>query len=177
LDKIKEQILKCKKCDLYKTVTNKVIGKGTKTPRILIIGEGPGADEDRLGIPFVGRSGKLLDKWIAFLDIQSEVAVINTIKCRTPQNRDPSREELDACREWLDKQIEILNPKYIITIGKVAMHEITGIDDGILKWQGQSVWADGRRVFIMTHPAYHLRRGDKEWQKPLLTIKRELEED
>lgn len=174
MKEVKKQILECQRCNLHKNIKNKVIGKGSLNPEVLIVSEAPGAQEDELGIPFVGRSGKLLDKWINFLNIRDKVSVINTIKCRPPKNRDPTRDELDACRIWLDKQIKLLNPKYIIAVGKVAMFEITNVKDSILKWEGQYIKTDNRKVFIMAHPAYHLRRGGKDWQIPLTQIKKEI---
>lgn len=168
LKKLKQDILKCQKCGLCKTVTNKVIGKGSSTPDVLIIGEAPGEEEDKAGKPFVGRSGKRLDKVIAELGVE-KYTIINTIKCRPPNNRDPLPEEMEACKPFFEKQIKLLNPKKIIAVGKVALKQLGLSGDTILSRIGTVEKSDFGDIMILPHPAYLLR--NPSYQLPMSKIK------
>lgn len=122
LDKIAEQVRACQKCQLYKTATKAVPGEGPVTADIMMIGEGPGFHEDQQGRPFVGASGKFLDELLGHIQLKrSDIFITNVVKHRPPNNRDPLPEEIEACRGWLDQQIELIHPKVIVTISRFAM--------------------------------------------------------
>lgn len=153
MKQLKEAVMACKKCPLHETVTNKVIGRGSLHPRVLFIGEAPGENEDKEGKPFCGLSGRELDKWIRYLGLKKdEYAVTNVVKCRPPNNRDPTPEEIKACKPFLDKQIELLNPEFIVTLGRIAAQQFVDIKS-ITKETG----FHGDKIFVMVHPAYVLR--------------------
>ncbi len=148
---LEESILSCTSCELCKTVNNRVIGKGSLTPRIIFIGEAPGKNEDLSGVPFCGRAGKVLDSMIDYMGIADEDwAVINTVKCRPPDNRAPKKAELASCKPFLDRQIELLDPKLIILLGNTAQRAFC--PDSKLEW-GVAQHIDGRRILKIYHPA------------------------
>jgi len=121
LKKIKEEVINCKKCPLYKTRTYSVIGEGSHQAKIVFVGEAPGAQEDRTGRPFCGRAGEILDELLESVGIKREdVYIANILKCRPPQNRDPQKEEIKACVPYLEKQIEIISPEVICSLGNFA---------------------------------------------------------
>lgn len=122
LEKIAQDVRVCTRCPLYKGATNAVPGEGPAHADIMMIGEGPGANEDKLGRPFVGQAGKLLDELLAGINLKrSDIFITNVVKHRPPNNRDPLPEEIEACRVWLDQQIDLIQPKVIITISRFAM--------------------------------------------------------
>ena len=123
LDDLKEKLQNCKGCPLCSTRTNVVFSDGNPNADIMLIGEAPGADEDRLGVPFVGRAGKLLDEFFkkAGIDRQKDVYICNTLKCRPPNNRKPESSEKKACAPYLKQQIDAVNPKIIILCGATAL--------------------------------------------------------
>ena len=122
LTQLYDRVRACTKCDLAKGRTNAVPGEGPARAEIMFIGEAPGFYEDRQGRPFVGAAGQYLDELLALIQMKREqVYICNVIKCRPPQNRDPQPEEMDACRPYLDQQIELIQPKVIITISRFAM--------------------------------------------------------
>jgi DNA polymerase len=150
-------------CALKRSATNTVFADGNPQNRIMFIGEAPGRDEDRQGLPFVGRAGKLLDKMMAAIDLDRTNAYItNVLNWRPPDNRDPSPEEAAMCLPFLRRHIELVNPEVIILLGAVAVRHIMGRTDGIMKTRGK--WLDynvsGRMVPVMPtlHPAYLLRQ-------------------
>ncbi len=148
---IEEAILACKKCPLHESATNKVIGKGSRTPKVLFIGEAPGKNEDEKGIPFCGRAGKELDKMLEYMGLSEEDwAVINTLKCRPPENRNPKKSELEACKPFLSAQIALLDPKVIILLGNTA--EKAYSPGKKLEW-GIPEEIGGRKVLKIYHPA------------------------
>lgn len=151
----------CKLCGLHKTRKNIVFGKGTEHPTILFVGEAPGADEDMQGFPFVGRAGKLLDKWLLKYNLSLEtVYIMNAVKCRPPENRDPLPEEKSACRKYFDKQIEILCPKIICALGKHAfanLSETYNVNEGYKDVRGKIHDYKGTAVIATYHPAFILR--------------------
>lgn len=159
IEKLHQEIRNCKACSLHTAIKNKVIGKGSKTPEVLFIGEAPGQEEDEQGKPFVGRSGKLLDKIISELDIQN-YAVINAVKCRPPNNREPSEEELKACKNFFSEQIRLLGPKKIISLGKTALAQLELPSDTIINRVGTIEQSEFGSVLILPHPAYLLRNPD-----------------
>jgi DNA polymerase len=118
---LKEEIFSCEKCPLFQTKINFVVGEGSLNPKIMFIGEAPGSNEDKQGKPFVGRAGKILDELLNSIGIKrEEVYIANILKCRPPQNRNPNSEEISFCSQYLNKQIEIINPKIICCLGNFA---------------------------------------------------------
>ena len=122
LKKIKEEVLKCQKCPLYKNRNYPVIGEGNHQTKIMFIGEAPGAQEDRTGHPFCGAAGKVLDELLNSVGIKREdIYVSNLLKCRPPSNRDPQKEEIEACSSYIERQIKIIQPRIICPLGRYSM--------------------------------------------------------
>lgn len=121
-EELRQECLNCRKCGLCQTRTNVVFGVGKEDAEVMFIGEGPGQQEDLKGEPFVGRSGQLLDKLMATVDLfrDKNIYIANTVKCRPPQNRDPLPEEQEACSAWLDSQIALMRPKIIVCVGRIS---------------------------------------------------------
>ena len=166
LEKIKEKCLNCQKCSLGKTRTNIVFSAGIPNHKLMLIGEAPGYYEDQKGEPFVGKAGQLLDKIFASVGLsrQKDVYICNTIKCRPPENRDPLPEEKEACREYLDAQIEILK-------------SILGTTQGITKIRGK--WYEGPNMSKMMpifHPSYLLRNDSREKGSPKWLMWQDIQE-
>lgn len=176
-DELRAQCLGCKKCGLWETRTNVVFGVGNPRAELLFIGEGPGEQEDLKGEPFVGRAGKLLDDMLSLIDLdRSKVYIANMVKCRPPKNRDPLEIEQEACRAWLDAQIELLDPKLIICLGRISAMKFIREDFKISKEHGQWFEKDGRRVMALYHPAALLRDPNRrpETFVDLKTIQAEI---
>jgi DNA polymerase len=151
----------CTLCPLAEGRTQVVFGMGDPDADLLFIGEGPGAEEDRQGLPFVGRSGQLLDRLILeeLGMTRDRVYIANVVKCRPPDNRDPQPGEIDACRPYLERQIELIAPKVIVTLGKFAGQLLLDSSVGITKLRGHE-YPFGEATLIPTlHPAYALRGG------------------
>ncbi|MBW3642156.1 MAG: uracil-DNA glycosylase [Actinobacteria bacterium] len=149
----------CTRCPLAAGRTQVVFGVGDPDADLMFVGEGPGADEDAVGFPFVGRSGKLLDRLIAEeMDLtRADVYIANVVKCRPPANRDPRPEEMDACRSWLDAQLEQVDPKVVVTLGNVATRALLDRPDGITRLRGRAYPWDGRQLVPTYHPSAVLR--------------------
>jgi DNA polymerase len=149
----------CTACGLAATRTQTVFGDGSGERRILFVGEGPGEQEDRQGIPFLGRAGALLDDIITKgMGIRREdVYIANVVKCRPPENRDPLPEEKALCAAWLDRQIELLDPAVIIPLGRHAAGHVLGVDAPLGRLRGEVHDHGGRKVVPTYHPAYLLR--------------------
>ena len=153
-----EEIRKCTACPLWKGTTLAVPGEGAKDAKIMIVGEAPGEEEDRQGLPFVGRSGKLLDKMLeaAGLD-RKKVFITNTVKHRPPENRAPKASEIKVCKElWLDQQIKILKPKLIIVLGVAALKTLIK-ETSLEKLRGRIIEREGQKYFVTLHPSAALR--------------------
>ena len=158
MEKMREQCLECTRCHLCETRTNVVFGVGPEDAKIMFIGEGPGENEDLQGEPFVGRAGKLLDDMLELIDLdRSKVYIANMVKCRPPKNRDPLPEEQNACAPWLSRQIELINPRVIVCLGRIAAMRFIRPDFKITKEHGQWFEKDGRQVMAIYHPAALLR--------------------
>lgn len=160
LEEVKQKCEKCQKCALCKTRTNIVFSGGVPNSKLMLIGEAPGYNEDMKGEPFVGRAGQLLDKIFESVGLSrsKDIYICNTIKCRPPENRNPLPEEKSLCREFLDKQIEILKPRIILICGAVAMESMMSMSSGITKVRGQ--WFEGpydSKMMPIFHPSYLLR--------------------
>ncbi len=161
LEELKEEVYRCKKCPLHLQKTNYVFGSGNPYAKVMFVGEAPGADEDREGLPFVGRAGKLLTQLLKEigLDREKDVYIANVLKCRPPGNRDPLPAEIRACSPYLVKQIKIIKPKLLVALGRFAAYFLSGRDKVPLsKLRGklhESVF--GPRLLVTYHPAAILR--------------------
>ena len=161
-DALYEECIHCQKCGLAETRTNVVFGEGARDAEVMFIGEGPGEQEDRTGRPFVGRAGQLLDDMLAMIDLKREKVFIgNMVKCRPPKNRDPAISEQEACAEWLQHQIELLEPKMIVCLGRIAAMKFIKPDFRITQEHGKWFDVNGRRVMALYHPAALLRDPNK----------------
>ncbi len=162
LDTIARKISSCTRCQLCQTRTNTVPGMGVSNPLVLVIGEGPGYEEDQQGKPFVGPAGQLLDKMLASIGLSrtTNTYIANIVKCRPPQNRDPLPEEAAACRSFLDAQISALKPKLILCMGRISAQHMLETTQGITKLRGQ--WFSYRDIPLMAtyHPSALLRNQD-----------------
>lgn len=162
-EKLEKSIENCNKCKLYKTRKNIVFGTGNKTARLMFIGEGPGADEDRLGEPFVGRAGKLMNLAFEVVGIdRKEVYIANIVKCRPPANRNPEKDEEMACLNYLRNQVILVKPQYIVLLGSVALKNILGKEYGITASRGKWVEKKGIKYMPTWHPAALLRDETKK---------------
>jgi DNA polymerase len=163
LAEIKSQALACTRCALAAGRTQVVFGEGDPNADLMIVGEGPGRDEDLQGVPFVGRSGKLLDRLLLeeMGVTRSEVFTTNTVKCRPPGNRDPLPNEIEACRPWLEAQVELIKPKVLLTLGNFATKLLLNTTEGIRQIRGRTYpWGNGGALLVPTyHPAFALRGG------------------
>ena len=155
---LRDEVAECTKCDLSKTRTQTVFGVGNPMARLAFLGEGPGADEDRQGEPFVGAAGQLLDKIIAAMKLsRSDVYILNTVKCRPPGNRNPAESELDQCWSFAVRQLEILQPEVICCLGSVAARTLLQSSQSIGRMRGRFYQYRSSRVAVTYHPAYLLR--------------------
>ena len=151
----------CRKCQLHCTRDSTVLGAGSKSPPCLIIGEAPGAEEDRVGEPFVGRAGHLLTAMLRSIGLAREqVYITNMVKCRPPGNRDPLEEEIESCEPYLLRQIEMLSPKVIVATGRIAAQNLLHTKEplGRLRGRVHSYGATRLPMIVTYHPAYLLRR-------------------
>ncbi len=160
LNYLSRQVEICNSCELHKFRTKTVFGIGNKNADWLVIGEAPGADEDLKGEPFVGRAGKLLNSMLLSVGLQrKDVFIANILKCRPPENRDPRPEEVMACEKYLRQQIELINPKIILALGRIASQNLLKSTTPIGKMRGNSYQYSGSDlpVVVTYHPAYLLR--------------------
>lgn len=158
LREIAARIARCKRCELARQRTHTVAGQGCVTPEIMFIGEGPGEEEDRQGLAFVGRAGQLLTRMIAAMGYtRDEVFIGNVVKCRPPGNRTPYPHEMEICLPYLEEQIAVLQPKVIIALGGTAVRGLLHIERGITKLRGNWLEYKGIPVMPTYHPAYLLR--------------------
>lgn len=168
----------CKKCKLCKGRTNVVIGTGNKTADLMFIGEGPGADEDAQGIPFVGKAGKLINTAFQGIGIKrEEVYIANVVKCRPPNNRNPEDDEARACLDYLRNQVILVKPKIIVLLGNVALKNILGEEYGITSARGKWVEKNGIMYMPTFHPAALLRDETKKimFWKDLKEVKKAMD--
>ena len=160
------KIASCSRCVLAQTRTKTVPGFGCLKPLVMVIGEGPGADEDRSGLPFVGPAGKLLDKMLEAINLSrhTNCFIGNIVKCRPPKNRDPAPEETQACASFLHTQIHVLNPKMILAVGRIAAQNLLSTSDGIGRLHGRFFSYKGIPLMPTYHPSALLR--DASLKKP-----------
>ncbi len=151
----------CTRCSLAESRTQVVFGMGNPDADLVLVGEGPGAEEDRQGLPFVGRSGQLLDRLVREeMGLTREHCyVMNAVKCRPPGNRDPRPDELAACRPWFDAQLAAIRPRVVVTLGNVATRAVLGTTEGITRLRGRTFPLDDAVVIPTFHPAAVLRGG------------------
>ena len=173
---LERAVKSCTLCPLHKTRTQGVFGVGNRNAQLMVIGEAPGADEDRQGEPFVGRAGQLLNSMLKAIGLPREhVFIANILKSRPPNNRDPKPEEVQACIPYLFRQIELVNPKLILCVGRIAAQTLLETDTPIGKLRGQLHRIAGNRPMVVTyHPAYLLRSpGEKRksWADLLLALR------
>lgn len=162
LDELSGRVRSCEKCSLCITRINAVPGMGPLHPLVLVVGEGPGADEDRHGLPFVGKAGQYLDQWLKAIHLyrQENVYITNVIKCRPPENRDPHPEEISACISYLEEQVEILKPRAVLTVGRISSSVLLGEGHRMADIHGRLFEYRGIPVVPTYHPAAVLRNRD-----------------
>jgi uracil-DNA glycosylase len=153
LDKVKQNVIKCTKCELSKTRTNSVPGKGNFKSDVIFVGEAPGKNEDKNGEPFIGIAGKKLSTALDEAGIsRDDVYITNVVKCRPPNNRVPNTDERNTCQEYLKEEIEIIKPKIICVLGNTAFNSVLGGSE-IIKFRGKVIRKDKQLYFVTIHPA------------------------
>lgn len=172
-DALRKAVSSCTRCDLHRTRTQGVFGVGDPHAQWLIVGEAPGADEDRLGEPFVGQAGRLLDAMLAAIGLKrgENVYIANVLKSRPPKNRDPNPQEVAACLPYLERQIDLIQPKLVLALGRFAAQSLLVTDTAISRLRGQVHSYRGIPLVVTYHPAYLLRNpADKArvWEDLLL---------
>lgn len=173
-EELEQSCHSCTGCDLCKTRTNVVFGVGNRRADILFVGEGPGEQEDLQGEPFVGPAGKLLDDMLSIIDLDRSICYIgNIVKCRPPRNRDPQEEEQEACIGYLQKQIELIRPKIIVCLGRIAATKLISPDFRITREHGRWTEKNGIWITATYHPSALLRDVTKrpEAFEDLLSIR------
>lgn len=173
---LESAVASCTACELHRTRTHTVFGTGSRQADWMIIGEAPGADEDRQGEPFVGRAGQLLTEMLRAAGLQrQEVFITNILKCRPPQNRDPRPEEVASCHAFLQRQVALVRPSLILAVGRIAAHNLLETDTPVGRLRGRvHHYGEGRIPLIVTyHPAYLLRsplEKRKAWEDLRLAL-------
>lgn len=176
-EELENSIKDCSKCKLCNNRTNIVFGTGNREARLMFIGEGPGADEDAQGIPFVGKAGKLMNEAFRGLEIdRDDVYIANVVKCRPPMNRNPEQDEVDSCLNYLRNQVMLVKPEVIVLLGSVALKAILGNEFSITASRGKWVERKGIKYMPTFHPAALLRDETKkiDFWKDLKAVKVEL---
>lgn len=156
--------LGCTRCGLCRTRTHVVFGCGNPQAEVLFVGEGPGAREDEQGLPFVGKSGQLLDHYLAAIDLDrnKNIYIANVVKCRPPENRDPMAEESEACLYWLREQFKIIRPRIVVCLGRIAAMQLIGKQFSVARQHGEFIQKNGVWFTATYHPAALLRAPDKK---------------
>jgi DNA polymerase len=169
-DQLKNAVRQCVACELHNTRKNTVFGVGNEQADWMIIGEAPGADEDRQGEPFVGRAGQLLNNMLLAIGLKREqVYIANILKCRPPNNRDPRPDEVVKCEKFLKRQVALVNPKIILAVGRIAAHNLLKTDSSLSQLRGRCFYYGPQNIPVVVtyHPAYLLRspaEKRKAWQ-------------
>ncbi len=176
LNELRQAVTECTRCpELSSCRTQTVFGTGSPSPRLCFLGEGPGADEDRLGEPFVGRAGELLNRIISACEMRrEELYILNTVKCRPPGNRNPLDKEVSNCREYFEQQLEILQPEFICALGTVAAKALLNTGESLGRMRGRFFDWRGSKVIVTYHPAYLLRTPEakaKTWEDMQMLMK------
>jgi uracil-DNA glycosylase len=180
LDALAAAVSRCTACPLAAGRTQTVFGVGDPHAKLLFVGEAPGREEDRLGEPFVGRAGKLLDRMLMAMGLdRSQVYIMNVVKCRPPENRNPEAPEIEACAHWFDAQWQAISPCIVCLLGKVAAQAVLGNDAPMAAMRGRWHESRGIKVRVTYHPAYLLRSPEQKahvWQD-MQVIARALRQD
>ena len=162
-EELKQKVSECRKCGLCDKRRNTVFGEGPEYDcRVMIVGEAPGADEDAMGRPFVGKAGQLLTGILE----NGALYITNTIKCRPPENRNPNMDEIRACSEYLEAQLLLLHPDIVVTLGNIPTQHLLGTKQGITGLRGQWIDWRGIKLFPMFHPSYLLRNDSRTEGSP-----------
>jgi DNA polymerase len=172
---LRDRVAGCRKCKLCSTRTQTVFGVGERSAPLMVIGEGPGADEDAKGEPFVGRAGKLLDEMLASIrhSRQRDVYIANVVKCRPPGNRDPEADEVEACRPYLDQQIRLVKPRLIVALGRIAAQRLLQSDQPLSRLRGpQYSYGSEQTPLLLTYRPAYLLRSPREKAKAWDDLKR-----
>ncbi len=163
LEEVRKELGDCKRCKLHRTRRTIVFGEGNKKATLMLVGEGPGYDEDVQGRPFVGKAGQLLTKILQSINLpREEVYIANIIKCRPPQNRNPEPDEIQSCHPFLMKQIGVIQPKVICALGTFSAQTLLQTDTKITALRGKLFDLEGIKVIPTYHPAFLLRNPDKK---------------
>ena len=176
LDSLNEQVIGCRKCEeIVCRRQRTVFGVGATSARVVMFGEAPGAEEDRVGEPFVGAAGQLLDKILVASGLKREdVYIVNALKCRPPNNRTPTDAEIENCRPFFENQLETIQPEYIVCWGSVAVRAVLGSTDSVGRLRGKFHSFRGAKVLVTYHPAYLLRTPDAKkltWEDMKMLMK------
>ena len=179
LENLKKEVQNCFDCPLNVNRTNTVFSDGCESAPVMFIGEAPGKNEDETGLPFVGRAGQLLRKYLAEIDLtENNFYIANTVKCRPPENRKPTNKEKRACEKYLNKQIELINPKIIVLVGATALESFITEKITITKARGQifekEYMGKTRKFIPIFHPSYLLRQHSEEINSPRYLFKQDL---
>lgn len=164
LQALQQECLACRRCGLCETRHSVVFGQGTAHAEVMLVGEGPGANEDEQGLPFVGKSGQLLDHYLEAVDLSRDknVYIANIVKCRPPQNRDPLPEESAACMPWLRQQFQLIRPKIVVCLGRVAAQRMLDPGFSISRDHGKVFDKQGTLFMATYHPVALLRYPDNK---------------
>ena len=163
-DALRETVLNCTACRLCEGRTKVVFGAGNPNARVMVIGEGPGREEDLRGEPFVGRSGQLMDKMLAHVGLTREknIFIANMVKCRPPENRDPQPDEMEACLPYLREQVKIIRPRFIVCLGRISAQRLISPDFKVTKQHGELYEKNGVLMMGTFHPAAILRNPNQK---------------
>lgn len=179
-EQLKADCMQCRKCGLCETRTNLVFGVGKEDAEVMFIGEGPGENEDLQGEPFVGRGGKLLDKFLEAIDLdrKKNIYIANMVKCRPPKNRDPLPDEQDCCIEWLREQTRLMRPKIIVCLGRISAQRLISKDFKVTQQHGEFIEKGGILFMGTFHPAALLRNPNQkpEALEDFLALQRKIKE-
>ena len=179
IDQLEEECRGCCLCALHSTRRNLVFGAGSPSARLMFVGEAPGQVEDETGVPFTGPAGKLLDDMLLVMGLErTDVYIANILKCRPPQNRDPSPEEQEACIGWLRRQTALIKPKIIVCLGRVAACRLISPEFKVTREHGQFIEKNGVWMMGTLHPAAVLRVPAKkpEWFEDFLALREKIGE-
>lgn len=177
---LEQQVAACQRCELHLCRKQTVFGRGSQQARLMVIGEAPGAEEDRQGLPFVGRAGQLLDRIITAVGLSlDDIYIANVLKCRPPNNRDPTPPEVAQCKDYLQQQVDLLQPQLILALGRIAAHNLLNVTTSLSRLRGQAYVFGETQIplWVSYHPAYLLRNpADKakayeDWLKVAALLK------
>lgn len=178
IEELADTIRKCQKCHLSRTRKMAVPGEGNPNSIVMFVGEAPGGDEDREGLPFIGRAGQLFTRILQSVQIdRKSVFITNIVKCRPPENRNPNKSEIDLCLPYLESQIALINPKIIVTLGSVSAKCLLNSEEAISRLRGKWFsWTGGIKIFPMFHPSYLLRHQETTPGSPKELTWRDIQE-